>query len=420
MMHRLTRTVLSAIIISMTASCTVFRALKHGNATIEDYTKYDRDTIKCGDFPFQFADKAEGISLLDTLQIDYCIWHRDTILHMSIDRDFEMHPNIKKAVIVIRNDTILYENYSKGWDKDTRSTIFSLSKTVTALMCGIAIKEGYIKSSDDAVTDYIPELKDCDPMFSKLKITHLLDMTAGLDFAENYGFNPFSRMARLYLNPDTFKEIRKVKFKSIPGENYHYDSMTTAILGLVIERATGVSYAEWLSEKVWKPLGMEHDALISLDSRKSGIAKAYGGIASNVRDLAKIARLYLNHGNWNGKQIVDSSFTARSLSTNIAGTGMKGLYSYSWYWGFVEPAKFPDKESMAEHYAGRTDVEYTGNWYFNDGEYQAILHKGGFWGFGLYGQVLYVNPRKNLIGIYLGSDRIEDYHRIFDRISDFL
>lgn len=418
MRQRLADIVFCSVLIAFAVSCTVPGAIRHGSVTIDDYTKFDCDTIKRGDSVFRFAGK--GRALLDTLQIDYRLWHRDTVLHMSIDKDFEMFPDVRKAVLVIRNDSILYENYSNGMDRYTISTIFSVSKTITGLMCGIALKDGFIKSLDDAVTDYIPELKDCDPMFSSLKISHLLDMTAGFDFEENYGMNPFSRMARLYLGTDALREIRKAKFKSVPGENYHYDSMTTAVLGVVIERAVGMTYARYLSEKVWKPLGMEQDALVSLDSRKSGIAKAYGGIATNARDLAKIGRLYLNYGNWDGRQIVDSSFVARSLSTNIAGTGAKGLYSYSWYWGFVEPKELSDVESMTEYYAGRDDVEFTGNWYYNDGEYQAILHKGGFWGFGLYGQVLYVNPRKNMIGVYLGSDRTEDYQRIFDRISDSL
>lgn len=419
-MHHTLRTILCLILLTLTTSCSVFRAMKYGNATIHDYTQYDQDTIRRADTAFKFIEKGEAISLLDTLRIDYRLWARDTVLHMTIDQDFNFNPKANKAVIIIQNDSILYENYTKGWDKNTKSGIFSVTKTITSLLCGVALKDGYIKSLEDVVTDYIPELKDCDPMFSRLKIEHLLDMTAGLDFKESYGSNPFSKMARLYLNPDAYKEIRRAKFKSVPGENYHYDSMTTAILGLVIERASGKRYADYLSEKIWKPLGMEQDALVSLDSRKSGIAKAYGGITSNVRDLAKIGRLYLNHGNWNGVQIVDSSFVARSLSTHIAGRQIQKMYSYSWNWGYVEPRYFPDRESMEKYYTGRDDIEYTNLWYVNDGKYQAILHKGGFWGFGLYGQILYVNPKKNLIGVYLGSDRTEDYSYIFNRISDRL
>ena len=86
---------------------------------------------------------------------------------------------------------------------------------------------------------------------------------------------------------DAMKVVKNVKFSHKPGEYYHYDSMTTQILGIIIERATGMPYAQYLSEKVWQPLGMEKNALIGLDSRKHRVAKSYAGLTSNVRDLAK-------------------------------------------------------------------------------------------------------------------------------------
>lgn len=298
--------------------------------------------------------------------------------------------------------------------------MFSVTKTITSILCGIALKDGYIESVKDPVTKYIPELKKKDKMFQQLTIEHLLDMSAGLKFEESYSFNPFSKIAELYYGDNTLKTICSMKFISTPGERYHYDSMTTAILGLVIERATGIPYAKYLSDNVWQPLGMEQSATISLDSKKHHHAKSYAGLTTNVRDLAKIGRLYINNGNWNGLQIVDSAYVERSHSKNVVGKN-NGTYSYSWYWGTYDHKKFDDMDSLYDYYKSVPDVEVCGaNRSRTTGKYKAILHRGGFWAYGLYGQVLYVNPQKNIIAVYLGGDRIEDYYNIFDRLLEQL
>ena len=292
------------------------------------------------------------------------------------------------------------------------------------MLCGIALKEGYIKSLNDPVTDYIPELKKKDPLFDSLKIEHLLDMTAGLKFKENYSWNPFSKMARLYLGRNAMNVVKGMKFMNKPGEYYHYDSMTSQILGIVIERATGMPYAQYLSEKVWQPLGMEKDALIGLDSRKYGVAKSYGGLTSNVRDLAKVGRLYLNGGNWNGVEIIDSAFVARSLSPHVSGEKRRSFYSYSWYWGIMGEKNFSDTDSLEAYYHDLhnlpENVTYYGWQRLEDGRARAILHQGGYWAFGLYGQVLYINPSKNIIGVYLGADRFEDFQNIIEKAMEVL
>ena len=98
-----------------------------------------------------------------------------------------------------------------------------------------------------------------------------------------------------------------------------------------------------------------------------------------------------------------------------------GTYSYSWYWGTYDHKKFDDMDSLYDYYKSVPDVEVCGaNRSRTTGKYKAILHRGGFWAYGLYGQVLYVNPQKNIIAVYLGGDRIEDYYNIFDRLLEQL
>ena len=234
-------------------SCVVTRAIKYGNASVDDYTVFEQDTVAKGLSTFKFADAQQKSKLVDTLKFDIYLSKTDTLLNLTLRETMDFM-DVPSAAIVIQNDTILFEHYSGGWNRDSQSCIFSVTKTITSMLCGIALKDGYIKSLSDPVTDYIPELKDADPTFAKLKIEHLLDMTAGLKFNENYSWNPFSKMAKLYFGNNTLKVLKSLKFINTPGENFSYDSATTALLGIVIERATGKSYAQYLSEKVWQQL----------------------------------------------------------------------------------------------------------------------------------------------------------------------
>ena len=315
-------------------SCVVTRGIKYGNASVDDYTVFEQDTVARGVQTFKFHEKQQNNTLVDTLKFDIYLSKTDTLLNLTL-RETMDYMDVPSAAIVIQNDTILFEHYSGGWDGDSQSCIFSVTKTITSILCGIALKDGYIKSLGDTVTDYVPELKDADPKFAQLKIEHLLDMTAGLKFNENYSWNPFSKIAKLYMGNNTLKVLQSLKFINTPGESFSYDSATTAILGVVIERATGKPYAQYLSEKVWQPLSMERDALIGLDSKKSHTAKSFAGLTTHVRDLAKIGRLFLENGMCDGEKIVDPTFIQRCFSTHISGISGKGQgrYSYSWYWG---------------------------------------------------------------------------------------
>ena len=407
-------------------SCVVIRGIKYGNASVDDYTVFEQDTVARGVQTFKFHEKQQNNTLVDTLKFDIHLSKADTLLNLTL-RETMDYMDVPSAAIVIQNDTILFEHYSGGWDGDSQSCIFSVTKTVTSLLCGIALKDGYIKSLSDPVTDYVPELKDADPKFAQLKIEHLLDMTAGLKFNENYSWNPFSKIAKLYMGNNTLKVLQSLKFINTPGESFSYDSATTAILGVVIERATGKPYAQYLSEKVWQPLGMERDALIGLDSNKSHTAKSFAGLTTNVRDLAKIGRLFLENGVCDGEKIVDPTFIQRCFSTHISGISGKGQgrYSYSWYWGVADEENgkrkfFDTLEELEVYYKDHPDKSMNRIFKNPNNGYFAVLHNGGFWGFGLYGQVLYVNPSKNMIAVFLGADRLKDFNILFDQLSTYL
>lgn len=452
------RYILSIICVAMlTTSCVVTRAIRYGNASVDDHRAFDQEVVSNGDNRFRFAELPMSERFLDTMKFEWPYYGKGEMQQHTIDEVTRSAVD-NAALIIIHRDTILYERYFGEWNIDTQSQIFSVTKSITSMLCGVALNEGYIHSLDDSVTDYIPELKDADPTFSRLKIKHLLDMTAGLDFDENYALNPFSKMAKLYMGGNSMRIIENTKFSHEPGERYHYNSLTTAILGIVIERAAGIPYAEYLSQKVWQPLGMEQSATISIDDKKHRVAKSYAGLVTNVRDLAKVGRLYLNYGNWNGKQILDSTFVRTSLSPRLVGEKNLGLYSNSWYWGTYDEElsqrRFANKREMNEYYKEHPTVSTTNSWRDKNGDYIAaeymrrryfanreclmdyynndvhtvlqtrdgyfaVQHNGGHYAFGVLGQILYINPEKEFIGVYLGEDDFNVKH-LFEQICEMI
>ncbi len=440
---RVLRYILSVACVAMLASsCVVSRAILYGNASVDDYRAFEQEVVAKGDYTFRFAELPESERRLDTMRFEWLRYGSGDRAQMTIDE--AIAPSVDNAaLVIIHRDTILYERYFGEWDADTQSQIFSVTKTITAMLCGVALTEGHIRSLEDSVTDYLPELKHADSIFEELKIKDLLDMTAGLDFDENYALNPFSKMAKLYMGRNAMRIIESAKFSHKPAERYDYNSLTTAILGIVIERATGMPYAEYLSQKVWQPLGMEQSATIGLDDKKHRVAKSYAGLVTNVRDLAKIGRLYINRGIWDGAQIIDSTFVHTSLSPRLVGQKSLGRYSNSWYWGTQDESlskrEFASRREMRDYYAshrdvskinsrrsedgGYTAVEYMRCRYFPDREslqnyykddvhtilqsldgYFAIGYQGSHYAFGVLGQILYINPEKEFIGVYLGED----------------
>lgn len=307
--------------ISFTA-CTVCRGLLYGGPGITDHKHFAQETIHKSDCPFHFAKGDDSI----WKKLKFKVSHKGKLIaHAPLDTLLSYTPTA--AFVIIRNDSILLEQYAHGYDRDKVSTIFSVSKTLTCLLAEIAIDEGIISSIDDPVVKYVPELSECDPMWNQVTVRHLMDMRAGIKFDENYASrSPFGKMARMYYGCNSLGQIKKMKFESQPGTASNYQSISTNVLGFVIERATDKPLAKYMEEKVWQPLGMEYDASLSLDSKKHRFPKAFGGFSATAIDLAKIGRLYLNNGNWNGRKIIDSTWINRSSSPYIENYG----YQLSW------------------------------------------------------------------------------------------
>jgi CubicO group peptidase (beta-lactamase class C family) len=257
---------------------------------------------------------------------------------------FQSNPKIKnldafladtgtQAFLVIQQDTLIYERYFKGFQRDSVVTSYSVAKSFDSALIGIAIQEGYIKSVEDPITDYLPELAQRDPRFKDIQIRHLLMMASGLRY--NTDDTPFRRGDdSLTYSFDDLRHLALTETEVVgpPGMNFVYNNYNPLLLGLILERATGRPVTTYLQEKIWTPLGMEFGGSWSLDSEKSGFEKMESGINARAIDFAKLGRLYLNGGNWNGKQIVPAEWVTETTRDNGLIQGRPLYYARMW-WG---------------------------------------------------------------------------------------
>jgi CubicO group peptidase (beta-lactamase class C family) len=234
------------------------------------------------------------------------------------------------AYLVIRNDSIRYEKYWDGFSDTSHTNSFSMGKTFVSILVGIAIQEGKIKSVDQLVGDFIPEFSQGEN--AKLSIRHLLTMSSGINFDEDYK-SPLAFPAQAYYGSELQKLLFKYKVTERPGVTFKYLSGNTALLGLVVERATGKHISDYLSEKLWKPMGARMPAYWSLD-HADGLEKSYCCFNSNARDFARFGQLYLDNGRWKGQQLVPEGYVKASLSlTGLHDDDGKPnmRYGYSWW-----------------------------------------------------------------------------------------
>lgn len=219
------------------------------------------------------------------------------------------------AFVIIKDSTLLFEQYWEDYSPRSRSNSFSMAKSIVSLAIGCAIDDGFIKNVDQPVNDFYPEFKGYNG--KALTLRHLLTMSAGVDFDEAYS-SPFSPTTKLYYGDDLQQIALGMKEIEEPGIHFIYQSGVTQLLALIVEKATGENISSYVSRKLWTPLNAEEDALWSLD-KKDGIEKAYCCFNSNARDFARFGQLILNKGNWNGKQLVSESYIkeATTPDTNL-------------------------------------------------------------------------------------------------------
>ncbi|WP_179009537.1 serine hydrolase domain-containing protein [Winogradskyella forsetii] len=268
----------------------------HKTAFIDDHPYFENDTIKKGNTTDEWPlhkdyNKISPTKALTTINDEF-----GTI-----------------AYLIIKNDSIFYEQYAEDYGKDSKTNSFSMAKSITTSLLGKAIMDGYIKSLDQPVSDFFGEFEG-----SKTTVGDLSSMASGLDWVESYS-SPFSITARANYDDDLAETILNQKVIKTPGQEFEYLSGSTQLLGMVIQKATGKPLADYLSESFWQPLGAKSDALWQLDDDENKLAKAFCCISSNARDFARFGKLYKDHGKWNGKQLLDSAFVTKATQSRFIG-----------------------------------------------------------------------------------------------------
>lgn len=241
------------------------------------------------------------------------------------------------AYLVIHRDSLVYEAYWEGYSDSSLSNSFSMSKSVIGMLTGVALKEGAIKSLDQTVSEFIPEYASNGK--GKLTLRNLITMSAALSWDEAYT-SLFSVTTEAYYGKDLKGLMDRLEVIDTPGVNYYYQGGATQLLAMVLMQATGKSLSEYASQKLWKPLGAEHDAEWTID-KEDGMEKASCCIYSNARDFAKLGALYLHLGNWKGQQLIDSSFVMESvIAAPLMDNGKPNKeYGYQWWISEVDGEK---------------------------------------------------------------------------------
>ncbi|MBI2422020.1 MAG: serine hydrolase [Candidatus Hydrogenedentes bacterium] len=312
-------------------------------------------TVHRAGAPFQFKSAPQ-----DVLQVPYT-WNgvestAGAFLEKTVTTNF----------LVVKNDAIAAEHYFLGNDAQSKATSMSVAKSFTSALIGIAIAEGHIKSVNDPVDQYVPELAASG--YKGVPIKHLLQMSSGIKFSEVYDDQTSDIITMLMqcgMGVSIVDYAAGLQAEKPSGKEFNYASIDTNVLGMVLERATGVSPAVYLEEKIWKPLGMESDAHWGTDNHGNVLTFAWLNVTA--RDYAKFGRLYLNQGNWDGRIIVPPAWVHASLK--------------------------PDQEylKLKDHLEPGWDIGYQYQWWAPAGT------QGEFTGIGVWGQYLYVNPALDVI-----------------------
>jgi CubicO group peptidase (beta-lactamase class C family) len=274
------------------------------------------------------------------------------------------------AFVVAHDDRLIYQRYFEGSEHATLQTSFSVAKSFLSTLVGIAIEEELIGGLDDPVTEYVPELAARDPRFERITLRDLLTMSSGLRYSES-GFPwPFGDDTYTYYGIDLREvALQRTEVEGPPGREWHYNNYNPLLLGLVLERVTGMPVSDYAARSVWQPLGAERDASWNLDSEASGFEKLESGFNATPVDYARFGLLFLHEGVWDGRRIVPADWVRAATRAQVM-TEYQRPYGYFWW----------------------VDAK----------------RRGAFYALGNYGQYIYVAPRSRTVIVRTGSDWGQD------------
>ncbi len=271
-----------AAFLSIPANHYIVKALIYQKANIDDYKIFPNRSVTIGEGQQWRVSERYNSYQLSQDQLNY----------------FKQLNTV--AYLVVKDTAILFESYWDGYSSASLSNSFSMAKSIVSLLIGCAVQDGKIISLDQSIGDFLPEYKEGEK--SMVTIRNLLTMSSGLSWDETYS-SLFSMTTRGYYGNNLKRLVLNQHVVAPSGREFSYKSGDSQLLALIVESATGRSVSEYASERLWKPIGAEHEALWSLD-REGGTEKAFCCFNSNARDFARIGQLVLNHGAWDGQQVV--------------------------------------------------------------------------------------------------------------------
>lgn len=278
------------------------------------------------------------------------------------------------ALLVMKDGKVVFEDYRNKSDAATHFISFSMAKTITALLVGIALNEGKIRSLDDKAGDYVPELKAGG--YGDATIRQILQMRSGVDYEERYDFGEHpSLAATIHMKAIVRNQIRfadpavTIGKKTVPGSTFNYATLDTAVLGWILERATGEKLEDFTASRLWGPLGAEAGAFWMADG-PPGTGRALNGMGYNavLRDFARLGQMMLDGGKAGGKQVVPAGWV-KDMTTMIP-----------------FPAEYGRKAEF-EGYGYQT--------------WQVDKEPGAYSAVGLAGQFIYVHPATRTVIVKL-------------------
>jgi CubicO group peptidase (beta-lactamase class C family) len=248
------------------------------------------------------------------------------------------------AFLVVKDGQVMFEEYLSGYHSRSKTNSFSMAKTVTTMLLGIAIEEGFVRDLDQPIVDFLPEFKD-DPIGNTATVRQLSLMNSGYEWDEQY-YTPFSPTVQLYYGDDVSDFTLGREFSEEPGSFWEYSSASTELLGVFLLRAlqkagAAMTLSDYLSKKIWQPMGMNDDALWHTDNE--GMELTYCCLSTNARNYAKLGLLLLNKGHWNGQQLIPQAFVEQmvkpegtsyyGLSTWLSDTQSPSFYAFNGHLG---------------------------------------------------------------------------------------
>ena len=279
-------------------------------ASIDDYKFFDNVEIQKSSSPFEWPKHNLYNQIGSSKTLDSVHKKNETV-----------------AFLIIKNDSIIKEDYFLGYDENSMTNSFSMSKSIISFLFLKSIEEGTIPSLNSKLTDYFPAFNESNG--SNVTLSDLSTMSSGLVWEENYK-DLMGITAQAYVTKDLNKLMMGSKFSGISGDKFKYLSGNTQLLAMAIEKSNNSTIQELTYRWLWNPMGAKNDAIWMIDSKEKNMTKAYCCLSSNAKDFAKVGLVYKNFGKINEQKLIDSSFISMSIKPRF---NSNPIYGYGLWIG---------------------------------------------------------------------------------------